>query len=136
MLIAPSVIMVTRTHSQSQTSPDFGESTKCPGEPGGDRLCCGPRIAGPGVLTRQDLMPAADQPTRGRKTSCLPGSPAEDERSGDDPERGREFLDRPLEITPELFPSQIRRGDRRRDLSTSPKSGGKFRRIDLRDHES
>jgi hypothetical protein len=50
---------------------------------------------------------------RGQETSCLPCSQPEDEQFIDDPERSRNFPDRPIEATPELFPAEIRRGDSR-----------------------
>jgi hypothetical protein len=80
-------------------------------------------------------MPVAQRPTRvvrGRKTICLSGSRQEDEQVVDDPERFRNFLDRPIKATPELFPPEIRRGDRRKDLSPSRKTGWKLRRSELR----
>jgi hypothetical protein len=81
-------------------------------------------------------MPVAERPTeviRGQKTICIPGSQQEDEQVIDDPERFRNFLDRHSEATPERFPAEIRRGDRRKDSSTSRKTGWKLRRIELRD---
>src|SRR5512142_2676586 len=80
-------------------------------------------------------MPVAERPTRvvrGRKTICLSGSRQEYEQVVDDPERFRNFLDRHIKATPELFPPEIRRGYRMKDLSTSRKTGGKLRRIELR----
>jgi hypothetical protein len=77
-------------------------------------------------------VPVAERPTeviRGQETSCLPCSQQEDEPVIDDPERFRNFLDRPIEATPELFPAEIRRGDRRKDSSTSRKTGWKLRRM-------
>jgi hypothetical protein len=84
-------------------------------------------------------MPAADRstvPARGPKTICLPCSQEQYERIVEDPVRFRESLDRPSAATPELFPPEIRRGYRRKDLSTSRTTGWKIRRIDLRNGES
>jgi hypothetical protein len=80
-------------------------------------------------------MSAADKPARGQKTISIPGSQPEDERVVDDPERFREFLGPPIESTPELFPPAIRRGDRRKDVSRSRKTGGRLRRIELRNRD-
>jgi hypothetical protein len=84
-------------------------------------------------------MPAADhstEPTRGPKTICIPCSEEQYERIVDDPVRFREFLDKQIEATPELFPPEIRRGYRMKDTYTSRKTGWRLRRIDLRDDES
>ena len=84
-------------------------------------------------------MPAADRttgPARGSKTICISGSPEQYERVVDDPVRFREFLDRQIEATPELFPPEVRRGYRMKDTYTSRKMGWKLRRIDLRNDES
>ena len=54
----------------------------------------------------------------------------------DDPERFREFLDRLIATSPELFPPGIRRGYRMKDAYSSRKTGWKVRRIDLRNDES
>ena len=84
-------------------------------------------------------MPAADrstEPARGPKTICIPCSPEPEERIVDDPERFPEFLVRQVEAAPELVPPESRPGDRRKDLYTCPKTGGKLRRIDLRHDES
>jgi hypothetical protein len=84
-------------------------------------------------------MSAADrstEPARGPKTICIPCSQEQYERIVDDPARFREFLDRQIEATPELFPPEIRRGDRMKDLYTSRKTGWRLRRIDLRNDES
>jgi hypothetical protein len=81
-------------------------------------------------------MPVAERPTeviRGQKTICIPCSQQEYEQVIDDPERFRNFLDRHIEATPELFPSEIRRGYRMKDSYTSRKTGWKLRRIELRD---
>jgi hypothetical protein len=84
-------------------------------------------------------MPAADHttgPTREPKTICIPCSQQEYERIVDDPARFREFLDRQIEVNPELFPPGIRRGYRMKDAYSSRKTGWRTRRIDLRDDES
>ena len=84
-------------------------------------------------------MPAADrttEPTRGSKTICIPCSQEQYGRIVDDPVLFREFLDQQIEATPELFPPEIRRGDRMKDLSTSRKTGWRLRRIDLRNNQS
>jgi hypothetical protein len=84
-------------------------------------------------------MPAADrptEPTRGPKTICIPCAQEQYERIVDDPVRFREFLDRQIEATPELFPPEIHRGYRMKDTSTSRKTGWRLRRIDLRNDES
>jgi hypothetical protein len=54
----------------------------------------------------------------------------------DDPVRFREFLDQQVEATPELFPTEIKRGYRMKDLYTSRKTGWRLRRIDLRNNDS
>ena len=84
-------------------------------------------------------MPAADrttEPTRGPKTICIPCSQEQYERIVDDPVRFREFLDRQVEATPELFPPEIQRGYRMKDTYTSRTTGWRLRRIDLRNDES
>src|SRR3954447_22925326 len=84
-------------------------------------------------------MPAADrstEPTRGPKTICILCSQEQYHRIVDDPVRSREFLDQRIEATPELFPPEIRRGYRMKDLYTSRKSGWRLRRIDLRNGQS
>ncbi len=84
-------------------------------------------------------MPVAVRPSklrRGLKTICIPCSPQEYERVVDDPEAFRRLLDQQIEATPELFPPEIRRGYRMKDLYTSRKTGWKLRRIDLRGDES
>ena len=84
-------------------------------------------------------MPVAEhssQPVRGQRTICIPCSHQQYEPIVDDPERYREFLDRLIATSPELFPPEIRRGYRMKDLYTSRKTGWKLRRIDLRDDES
>jgi hypothetical protein len=80
-------------------------------------------------------MPVAERPSkllRGQKTICIPCSQQESERIVDDPEAFRRLLDQPIEATPELFPPEIRRGDRRKDTYRSRKTGCKLRRIELR----
>jgi hypothetical protein len=84
-------------------------------------------------------MPAADhltEPARGPKTICIPCSQEQYERIVDDPVLFREFLDQQIEASPDLFPSEIRRGYRMKDTYTSRKTGWKLRRIDLRNDES
>jgi hypothetical protein len=84
-------------------------------------------------------MPAADrttEPAREPKTICTPCSQPQYERIIDDPGLFREFLDRQIEATPELFPPEINRGYRMKDTYTSRKTGWKLRRIDLRNDES
>ncbi len=73
---------------------------------------------------------------REHKTICIPCSQEQYERIVDDPVLVREFLDRQIEATPELFPPQIHRGYRMKDAYTSRKTGWKIRRIDLRDDQS
>jgi hypothetical protein len=87
------------------------------------------------VLSRDDAMPAAAPSTwsiRGQKTICIPCSQQQYEQVVDDPERFRKLLDRQIEATPELFPPEIRRGYRMKDLYTSRKTGWTLRRIELR----
>ena len=84
-------------------------------------------------------MPVAEHPTptvRGHKTICLPCSQEQYERIVDDPQLFREFLDQQIEANPELFPPEIQRGYRMKDLYTSRKTGWRLRRIDLRDDQS
>jgi hypothetical protein len=50
----------------------------------------------------------------------------------DDPEEFRRLLDRPIEVTPGLFPPEIRRGYRMKDVYRSRQTGWKLRRIELR----
>ena len=81
-------------------------------------------------------MPIAErssQPVRGQKTICIPCSQRQYEQFVDDPEAFRSLLDQQLEATPELFPPEIRRGSRMKDVYTSRKTGWKLRRIELRD---
>ena len=80
-------------------------------------------------------MPLAEQPAspvRGHKTICLPCSPQQYEPLVEDPQQFRQFLDQQIDAHPELFPSEIRRGYRMKDLYTSRKTGWKLRRIELR----
>jgi hypothetical protein len=84
-------------------------------------------------------MPAAKrspQPVRGHKTICIPCSQREYEQVVDDPEAFRKFLDQQINATPELFPPEIQRGYRMKDVYTSRKTGWKLRRIQLRNLES
>ena len=84
-------------------------------------------------------MPVAQrppQPVRGQKTICIPCSQQEYERIVDDPVLFREFLGRQIEATPELFPPEIHKGYRMKDIYTSRKTGWKLRRIDLRNDRS
>ena len=84
-------------------------------------------------------MPAADrstEPTRGSKTICISCSQEQYEQIVDDPVLFRAFLDQQIEATPELFPPEIRRGYRMKDLYTSCKTGWRLRRIDLRNDQS
>ncbi len=83
-------------------------------------------------------MPVAERPTtivRGRKTICIPCSQQEYEQVVADPERFRNFLDRHIKATPELFPVEINRGYRMKDVYPSRKTGWKLRRIELRNLE-
>ena len=74
----------------------------------------------------------SSQPVRGQKTICIPCTPQEYEQVVDDPQEFRNFLDRQVEATPELFPPQIQRGYRMKDIYQSRKTGWKLRRIELR----
>jgi hypothetical protein len=76
------------------------------------------------------------EPARGTKTICIPCSQQQYERIVDDPTLFREFLDRQIGATPELFPPEISRGYRMKDIYTSRKTGYRLRRIDLRDDRS
>jgi hypothetical protein len=83
-------------------------------------------------------MPQAEhssQPLRGHKTICIPCSQRDYERVVGDPEEFRKLLDRWIQDSPELFPTEIDRGYRMKDLYPSRKTGHKLRRIELRDHE-
>jgi hypothetical protein len=84
-------------------------------------------------------MPVAERsskPVRGQKTICLPCSPHQYEQAVDDPEQFRSLLDQQIQATPELFPPEIRRGYRMKDLYLSRKTGCKLRRIELRNLQS
>ena len=64
-------------------------------------------------------MPPAQRPTepvRGHRTICIPCSQQEYERVVGDPERFRSSRDRHVAATPELFPAEIRRGYRMKDV--------------------
>jgi hypothetical protein len=83
-------------------------------------------------------MPAAQrssQPVRGHKTICIPCSQQEYEQVVDDPEAFRTLLDQQIQATHELFPPEIQRGYRMKDLYTSRKTGWKLRRIELRNRD-
>ena len=71
-------------------------------------------------------------PSRGLKTICIPCSAQEYEQVIDDPAKFRALLDRQIQATPELFPPQIHRGYRMKDVYLSRKTGCKLRRIELR----
>ena len=80
-------------------------------------------------------MPVAErpsQPVRGQKTICIPCSQEQYERIADDPAQFRACLDRQIEATPDLFPPEIRRGYRMKDVYRSRKTGWTLRRIELR----
>ena len=80
-------------------------------------------------------MPVAERspkPVRGHKTICIPCSQPEYERVVDDPEEFRRLLDQQIEATPDLFPPEIRRGYRMKDVYRSRKTGCQLRRIELR----
>ncbi|HMB02834.1 MAG TPA: hypothetical protein VKP69_03730 [Isosphaeraceae bacterium] len=80
-------------------------------------------------------MPVAERlskPVRGQKTICIPCSQQQYEQVVDDPEQFRRLLDQQIEATPELFPPEIRRGYRMKDVYLSRKTGWKLRRIELR----
>ncbi len=83
-------------------------------------------------------MPVAERLSRllrGHKTICIPGSQRQYERVVDDPEAFRKLLDQQIQDTPELFPTEIDRGYRMKDLYPSRKTGPKLRRIELRNRE-
>jgi hypothetical protein len=87
------------------------------------------------VIRREDVMPGAERsskPVRGQKTICLSCSQQQYEQAVEDPEHFRGLLDQQIEATPELFPPEIRRGYRMKDLYRSRKTGLKLRRIELR----
>ena len=80
-------------------------------------------------------MPVAERslkPVRGQKTICIPCSQQQYEQVVDDPEAFRRLLDQQIQATPELFPPEIRRGYRMKDVYTSRKTGWKLRRLELR----
>lgn len=52
-----------------------------------------------------------------------------------DPERFRNFLDRHIKATPELFPAEINQGYRMKDVYHSRKTSCELRRIELRNLE-
>jgi hypothetical protein len=79
------------------------------------------------------VAPRSPKPRRGHKTICIPCSPQEYERVVDDPVAFRRLLNQQIAATPQLFPPEIRRGYRMKDLYTSRKTGCKLRRIELRD---
>jgi hypothetical protein len=74
----------------------------------------------------------SSSPVRGHKTICIPCSQREYEQVVDDPEAFRKLLDQQIKVTPELFPPEIKRGYRMKDVYTSRKTGWKLRRIELR----
>lgn len=78
-------------------------------------------------------MANSTRPSRGLKTICIPCSAQEYEQAIDDPQKFRHLLDRHIQATPELFPPEIRRGYRMKDVYPSRKTGCKLRRIELRD---
>src|SRR4051812_28651460 len=74
----------------------------------------------------------SSQPVRGQRTICIPCSQEQYERIVDDPAQCRAWFDREIQSTPDLFPPEIRRGDRMKDTYASRKTGRKLRRIELR----
>jgi hypothetical protein len=83
-------------------------------------------------------MPVAERsspPARGHKTICIPCSQQEYEQVVGDPEAFRKLLDQQIKATPELFPPEIERGYRMKDVYTSRKTGCKLRRIELRNRD-
>jgi hypothetical protein len=87
----------------------------------------------------EGAMPLAEQstqPLRGRKTICLPCSREQYEQFVEDPREFRQFLDQQIEAHPELFPPEIQRGYRRKDISTSHETGWRLRRIELHNDQS
>jgi hypothetical protein len=83
-------------------------------------------------------MPVAEHsspPARGLKTICIPCTPQEYEQVVDDPEAFRNLLDQQIQATPELFPPEIKRGYRMKDIYPSRKTGWRLRRIELRNLE-
>ena len=84
-------------------------------------------------------MPVAQRSRWSRPTSSAPASRFRERPARvklDDPERYREFLDRLIATSPELFPPEIERGYRMKDTYRSRKTGWRLRRIELRDGES
>ena len=80
-------------------------------------------------------MPGAERsskPVRGQKTICIPCSQQQYEQAVGDPQEFRRLLNQQIEATPDLFPPEIRRGYRMKDLYRSRKTGCKLRRIQLR----
>ena len=80
-------------------------------------------------------MPVAECPSklrRGQKTICIPCSQQQYEQVVDNPEQFRRLLDHQIQTTPELFPPEIRRGYRMKDVYRSRKTGWTLRRIELR----
>ena len=69
---------------------------------------------------------------RGQKTICIPCSQQQYAQVVNDPEAFRRLLDQQIEAAPELFPPEIRRGYRMKDVYSSRKTGWKLRRIELR----
>lgn len=83
-------------------------------------------------------MPVAERlpkPVRRPKTICIPCPQPQYEQVVDDPEQFRRLLDRQIEATLELFPPEIQRGYRMKDIYTSRKTGWRLRRIELRNLE-
>jgi hypothetical protein len=84
-------------------------------------------------------MPVAERAikaVRGQKTICLPCSQEQYEPIVDDPEQFRTYLDQQIKAMPELFPPEIQRGYRMKDVYHSRKTGWKLRRIELRTLQS
>jgi hypothetical protein len=73
---------------------------------------------------------------RGQKTIGLPCSQEQSEPIVDDPEQFRTYLDQQIQAMPELVPPEIQRGERRKDVDHSRKTGWKLRRIELRTLQS
>ncbi len=89
------------------------------------------------MTPRQGGRPAPDRATHharagGHTTIGLPCSQEPYEPFVADPQPFRQFLDQQIAVHPELVPPEIRRGDRLKDTATSRKTGGRLRRIDLR----
>ncbi len=72
---------------------------------------------------------------RGQKTICIPCSQQQYEQAVDDPREFRRLLNQQIEATPDLFPPEIVRGYRMKDVYRSRKTGCQLRRIELRDHQ-